>query len=160
MRGPIFLVGDDLALFSPFVRAGVLEAADVHLASLIARTVVGVEPEVLLGAAFAARAVRLGHVCILIGSLARSVVVDEVNAVSTDSLPWPDPEHWGRLLAASPAVRRPDDREGETILPLVFDGTRLYLERYWRFEERIAEDDVSRGADDPEEGPASPPLHA
>ena len=158
MRGPIFLVGDDLALFSPFVRAGGREAADVHLASLIARTVDGVEPEVLLGAAFAARAVRLGHVCILIGSLARSVVVDEVNAVSTDSLPWPDPEHWGRLLAASPAVRRPDDREGETILPLVFDGTRLYLERYWRFEERVAKDLLRRAADDTEPALASSEL--
>jgi len=160
MRGPIPLVGDDLALFSPFVRAGVLDAADVHVASLIARTLVGVEPEVLLGAAMAARAVRLGHVCVSIGNLARSVVVDEANAVSTDVLPWPDPEHWGRLLTASPAVRRSDDRQGEVILPLVFDGTRLYLERYWRFEERVARDLLRRGADDTGSAVARPELEA
>ena len=29
-------------------------------------------------------------------------------------------------------------------LPLVWDGTRLYLERYWRFEERVANDLLSR----------------
>ena len=29
-------------------------------------------------------------------------------------------------------------------LPLVFDGTRLYLERYWRFEEQVADDLLRR----------------
>jgi exodeoxyribonuclease V alpha subunit len=147
VSGAVPLVGDDLALVLPFVQAGVLDAADVYVASLIARTVPGVESEVLLASALAARGVRLGHVCVVLADLARSVVVEEANAGSTDLLGWPDPERWGRLLSESPAVRRPAEAEGDVVLPLVWDGARLYLERYWRFEERVAKDLLRRAAD-------------
>jgi exodeoxyribonuclease V alpha subunit len=115
---------------------------------LIARTVTGVEPEVLLGAAFAARAPRFGHVCIVVRSVADTVVVDEERGAPIGSLPWPDPERWARLLSTSPAVRNPARRPqpGEVILPLVWDGSRLYLERYFRFEERVAQDLLDRSA--------------
>ena len=143
------------ALLSPFVEAGVLDAADVHVAGLIARTLVGLEPEVLLGAALAARAVRLGHVCIVVVTVAGSVVVDEAAPGAAEELAWPDAARWGDLLAASPAVRLPEDAQGEVILPLVWDGTRLYLERYWRFEERVAADLLRRAGDT--SGPGAPP---
>ena len=147
MSGAAPLSGDDLALVLPFVQAGVLDAADVHVASLIARTVPRVEPEVLLASALAARAVRLGHVCVVLAGLARSVVVEETDAGATGPLGWPDPARWGRLLSQSPAVRSPADPEGDVVLPLVWDGARLYLERYWRFEERVAHDLLRRAAD-------------
>jgi exodeoxyribonuclease V alpha subunit len=152
------LLGAEVATLAPFVEAGVLESSDVHVAGVIARNVGGLEPEVVLGAALAARAPRFGHVCAVIGTVAGSVVVDAAAVDSIESLPWPDPTRWARSLEASPAVRRPQDRSGGVILPLVFDGTRLYLERYWRFEERVAEDLLSRARTDGGFATSSPAL--
>jgi exodeoxyribonuclease V alpha subunit len=147
MTGLRPLLGEEAAPLAPFVEAGLLDASAVHLARLIARTVPGVAPEVLLGAALAARAPVFGHVCVVIDDVAASVVVEDAT-VPIDSLPWPDPQRWRELLATSPAVRGDKERVGEVILPLVFDGTRLYLERYWRFEEQVADDLVRHaGAD-------------
>jgi exodeoxyribonuclease V alpha subunit len=154
------LLGEEVATLAPFVEAGVLDASAVHVAGVIARTVPGVEAEVLLGAALAARAPRFGHVCVVIETVAKSVVVDDAQARSTDSLPWPGPVHWARLLAASPAVRGPDDHSGEVIMPLVWDGARLYLERYWRFEERVADDLLRRARSEDGLATASPGLDA
>jgi exodeoxyribonuclease V alpha subunit len=142
------LLGDDIATLAPFVDAGVLDASCVHVAGVIARSIDGVGREVLLGAALAARAPRFGHVCVVIESVARSIVIDDAQVDSMDSLPWPDPGRWASLLEASPAVRGPGDPPGEVILPLVWDGTRLYLERYWRFEKRVADELLRRAGTD------------
>lgn len=133
------LLRHDTAVLAPFVEAGVLDASAVHVADAIARAVGGVEPEVLLGAALAARAPRFGHICVVPTDIAGSIVVDDAPLSAGDKLAWPDPVHWAARLAASPAVRGPDDPTGDVIVPLVWDGTRLYLERYWRFEQRVAD---------------------
>ena len=45
-------------------------------------------------------------------------------------------------------MRGPGSQTDGTVLPLVWDGTRLYLERYWRFENSVATDLLGRaGAD-------------
>ncbi|MFZ2056214.1 MAG: exodeoxyribonuclease V subunit alpha [Acidimicrobiales bacterium] len=154
------LLGDDVATLAPFVEAGVLDASAVHVAGVIARSVGGVEPEVLLGAALAARAPRFGHVCVVTDTVAGSIVVDDAQLRSIDSLDWPDPVRWARLLEASRAVCGPDDQPGELILPLVWDGTRLYLERYWRFEKRVADELLRRARSDGGLTEVSPDLDA
>ena len=121
-----------------------LDASALHVARLIARTVPGLEPEVLLGAALATRAPGFGHVCVVIGNVAGSIVLEDRDNGPVDSLPWPEAERWAALLSASPAVRIPGSPEHEVIPPLVFDGTRLYLERYWRFETQVADDLLRR----------------
>ncbi|HZJ25649.1 MAG TPA: exodeoxyribonuclease V subunit alpha [Acidimicrobiia bacterium] len=138
------LLSRDTAALAAFVVAGVLDASAVHVADVIARAVGGIEPEVLLAAALAARAPRFGHICVVPAEVARSIVVDDAQLPAIDSLAWPDPAHWAALLSASPAVRGPDDPTGDVNLPLVWDGTRLYLERYWRFEQRVADDLLRR----------------
>jgi exodeoxyribonuclease V alpha subunit len=160
MKAPGPFLCDDVATLAPFVEAGVLDASAVHVAGVIARSVDGVEPEVLLGAALAARAPRFGHVCVVIGTVARSIVVDDAQLRSVDSLEWPDPVCWAGLLEASPAVCGPDDTPGELILPLVWDGVRLYLERYWRFERRVADELLRRARADGGLTEASPELDA
>jgi exodeoxyribonuclease V alpha subunit len=147
-------MSDEVAVLAPFVDAGVLEGSEVHLAELIARTVPGVEPEVLLGAALAARAPRLGHVCVVIRNVASSVVFDG----PADSLPWPKADRWAKILASSPAVRGRTAEIDRTVRPLVWDGTRLYLERYWRFEERVADELLRRCSDDDTLAVTSPKL--
>ena len=149
MTAPVPLLTPELVTLAPFVEAGVLDAAAVQVAGVVARSVQGVAPEVLLGAALAARAPVFGHVCVVIGSVRHSIVVGDDSGEltrSVDSLPWPDPEKWGAVLAASPAVCGPGGGPTGVTLPLVWDGTRLYLERYWRFETRVA-DELLRRAD-------------
>ena len=61
--------------------------------------------------------------------------------------PWPDPTDWAEALRSSDAVTVRDPDSGDAtgrvdegvIRPLVFDGTRVYLERYWRYERRVGD---------------------
>ena len=147
MTAPAPLLSPEVATLAPFVEAGVLDASAVQVARVIARSVDGLQPEVLLGAALAARAPLFGHVCVVVASVRESIVVDDEGDAedrSINSLPWPDPGRWGTMLAASPAVRGPGDGPTGVTLPLVWDGTRLYLERYWRFETRVADELLRR----------------
>jgi exodeoxyribonuclease V alpha subunit len=145
MSATVPLLSDDTAALGPFVEAGVLDAAAVHLAGLVARTTGEIRPEVVLATALAARAPMLGHICVVPTDIAGSIVSDvDSEASLIDALPWPDPLEWGALLAASPAVHLTADPAGDTMLPLVWDGERLYLNRYWKFEESVVRELLGR----------------
>ena len=143
-RAPLLV--EDTATLAPFVDAGVLDASAVHVAAVISRSVGGVDPEVLLGAALAARSPRFGHTCVVPADVAGSIVVDDAALTEIDDLPWPKPREWAARLSVSPAVYRPGTLRGDVNLPLVWDGTRLYLERYWSFEDRVAQDLLRRAS--------------
>jgi exodeoxyribonuclease V alpha subunit len=148
---------DTTAVLEPFVASGVLDAAAVHVAATIARTTGESDPAVVLGAALAARAPTQGHVCIIPALVAGSIVVDAADDAPVSALPWPAPEAWAARLAASTAVQPASERVGGALRPLVWDGTRLYLERYWRFESTVAAELVRRAAG---EGAIHPPPDA
>lgn len=125
-----------VAVLEPFAAAGVLQEAEVHLAAAVARLVPSAAAEVLLAVAVAARGPRLGHVCVVLDQLAGSVVAEGSDA----DLPWPEPTMWKRALESAPEVVAAADRpEGTCVAPLVWDGTRLYLQRYWSYESAVAE---------------------
>lgn len=156
-------------LLARFRRAGVLGAADVHVATTIARAGAETDPLVVLAAALCARAPRHGHVCIEPATIAATLMVggdDEPDLTASQpdddghdpgnpdadapvALPWPDPAAWADALRASANVRAPGDTEapGTRRLPLVFDGTRCWLERYWAYERRVAAALRARAAD-------------
>ena len=122
-----------------FTAATVLEAADVHTAATLGRLAGGAGDEVLLAAALAVRAVRLGHVYVDLTSVGTTAAPDDEEAdVDVEALPWPDPDRWPALVAASPLTTAgavgPGDR------PLRLLGSRLYLDRYWRHERDVADD--------------------
>ncbi len=123
-----------------FNAAGVLNAADVHVALRLGRLGAEVDETVLLAAALAVRAPRLGHVCTDLGAIRTTATIDVEAPVDLQALPWPDPDDWLQRVAASPLVAagngqaEPDDR------PLRLAGARLYLDRYWREEGRVAAD--------------------
>lgn len=136
-----------------FNRAGVLHAADVHVAEAIARLAGEPDAAVHLGIALAVRATRLGNVCVAVDRIAAEVAVEDLGRVG--GLDWPDPADWVQRLQRSPAVAGP--QEGLTERPLVLDGTRLYLERYWRYERDVAAavlgrtDQIDRSGDSAED---------
>jgi exodeoxyribonuclease V alpha subunit len=140
------------AAVEPFVTAGVLTGADVALAErLVALCGADHDPDVLLGAALALRAPRFGHVCVELAGVADRVAVEPQPYSGNDGapdeaasvLPWPDPAGWQRTLEASPLVR--GGGPGET--PLVLEDGRLYLDRYWQYEQRLAEALTGRAAE-------------
>jgi exodeoxyribonuclease V alpha subunit len=122
-------------LLRTFNEAGVLSAADVHVARRIGRLCGEDAEPALLAAAFAARAPRLAHVCTDLATVPERVSVDTDLPVDVTALPWP--EGWVAAVAASPLVA-----DGG---PLHLVGSRLYLDRYWREEGQVAADLRARG---------------
>lgn len=153
------LVPEGCEALEPFATAGVLRETELQVAGLIRRTVPDTSDEVLLAAALCVRALQLGHACVEPAAVAHTVVAEptpQVPAVGVEvaeapvgpvELPWPEPGHWAAQLAASEAVAMvavddPDPTSapvGAVIRPLVFDGTRVYLERYWRHERTVGD---------------------
>jgi exodeoxyribonuclease V alpha subunit len=125
-------------LLGAFNAAGVLSAADVHVALRLGRFAVEADERVLLAAALAVRAPRLGHVHVDLATVRHTATVDVDVPVDLQALPWPDPPAWNAALLGSPLVANgeagPDDR------PLRLIGSWLYLDRYWREERQVAAD--------------------
>jgi len=113
-----------------FNEAGVLDAADVHVARRLGALLGTEDDAALLGAALAVRGCRLGHVCVELATV-RSTVSTDDEGVDVGALPWPDGD-WAATMATSALV-------GEG-LPLRLEGTRLYLDRYWAAECQVAAD--------------------
>jgi exodeoxyribonuclease V alpha subunit len=126
--------------------AGVLSAADVHVASRLGRLGGETDDDVLLAVAFAVRAPRLSHVCVDLATVATTATTELDEAVDLGALPWPDAGAWPARTAASPLVSCGD---ASTRRPLCLEGTRLYLDRYWRQELAIARGLVDRAAHPP-----------
>ena len=131
-------------LLRAFNDAGVLTAADVHVAERVG--VLGGDDDhaVLLAAALAVRAPRLAHVCTDVATVRHTATSDLDDPVDVEELPWPAVADWTSRLAASPLVAVGD--AAPLGRPLRLDGTRLYLERYWREERSIAADLAGRSA--------------
>ncbi len=115
-------------LLRTFNDAGVLSAADVHVAQRLG--MLGGEPdeEVLLAVALAVRAVRAGSVCL---ELARVPELTPLPDLPAADLAWPDPAAWHAAVESSALV-------GHGALRL--DGDLLYLDRYWQEETQVVAD--------------------
>jgi exodeoxyribonuclease V alpha subunit len=114
-----------------FNDAGVLSSADVQVARRLAALGDVQDPAVLLALALAVRAPRLGHVLVDLATIRETVAVDTEEPVDLAELDWPEPGDWAARVAACTLVSDPPH-------PLRLDGARLYLDRYWREECKVA----------------------
>ena len=131
-----------------FNLAGVLTAADIHVATRLGRLGGESDERVLLAVALAVRAVRLGSVCVVL-SEARSTVSADEHVLAADELEWPSTEEWVAACAASPLTGTDaDDPVGGPGHPLRLVEGYLYLDRYWR-EEELVRDELDRRAAEP-----------
>jgi exodeoxyribonuclease V alpha subunit len=122
-----------------FNEAGVLAAADVHVAGRLSRLGGEDDDRVLLAAALAVRAVRTGSVCLDLARARESAGVEDPSEealAALAALSWPGVPEWLEAAAASPLVAV--GPEGSPDRPLRLVGTLLYLDRYWRQEQVIA----------------------
>lgn len=138
-------------LLAAFNRAGVLTAADVHVALRLCRLGGHHDRLVALGAALAVRGPRYGHVYADLTTARDTVAPGGEDDADVDSLAWPDPERWLGALRASPLVAVGDeDGDGDGgERPLRLVGSALYLDRYWRDERAVAADLLARCAGTP-----------
>jgi exodeoxyribonuclease V alpha subunit len=125
-------------LLRAFNDAGVLAAADVHVAARLAALAAEHDGSVALAAALAVRAPRLGHVHVDLARIRDTAAVDSDEPVDLSTLPWPDSEAWIERVAASGLVAVGDD--DRAIAPLRLVDSWLYLDRYWAEERRVAAD--------------------
>ena len=119
-----------------FNEAGVLAAADLHVARRLAELAGEEDESVILAAALAVRGPRLGHVYVDVATIRDTVTVDTEEPVDLSALPWPD--DWPDRLARSPLVAVGEEPGDPRPLRLV--GNALYLDRYWREERQVAAD--------------------
>jgi exodeoxyribonuclease V alpha subunit len=142
------LVADAPARLAPFNAAGVLHPADVHAATALCGATGCADADVQLAVALAVRGPRVGHVCVDLATVRDTVADVEDDPAMLHALPWPDDlDAW--LAAVRDAdglvhvAAGPDD-DGHGALTL--HGTRLYLDRYWRYERRLADALLARAA--------------
>ncbi|MFC5993243.1 exodeoxyribonuclease V subunit alpha [Pseudonocardia hispaniensis] len=121
-------------LLGEFNAAGVLTAADVHVANRLGR--LGAEPDerVLLAVALTVRAIRHGSVCIDLDAISHTVLGESDELIDVSALPWPEPVAWRAACVRSPLVGTGRDVGSA---PLRMPARLLYLDRYWRQEEQV-----------------------
>jgi exodeoxyribonuclease V alpha subunit len=126
-------------LLRQFNEAGVVHAADVHVARELARLGGERDETVLLAVALAVRGPRLGHVYVDLASIRDTAAVDSEEPVDLATLDWPEPGAWIATVGASPLVRVGDAAPGAgEVHPLRLVGSWLYLDRYWAEEVGVA----------------------
>ena len=121
-----------------FNAAGILTPSDFHVARCLSDLGGITDEDIQLATALAARAPRLGHVCVDLRTIRHTASSDIDSDVEVDALPWPEPEEWLRALSVSGLVG--EDR------PLHLEGTSLYLNRLWLDEVAVAGDLLRRAA--------------
>jgi exodeoxyribonuclease V alpha subunit len=135
-------------LLRGFNDAGVLVAADIHVALRLTDLVDEDDERVLLAAALAVRAPRIGHVHVDLWQIRQTAAVDADEPVDLSTLAWPEAADWVERVSASPLVGVGDEPT-EPDRPLRLVGTWLYLDRYWREERQVAADLIALSEDEP-----------
>lgn len=159
---PIRVAQRGTGILREFNEAGVLSAADVHVAERLGRFGGEDRELVLFAAALVVRAVRSGSVCLDLTRMRDiGVDADEERAellVAPADLPWPDEARVVEALRESPLVR---GGPAGPLRPLRLTdpsragmGPLLYLDRYYQQEQMIRRVLTARAADHPSTDPA------
>lgn len=116
-------------LLRQFNDAGVLDAADVHVAARLAELAGETDDTVMLAVALAVRGLRAGSVCVDL----TTVAIDSGALDGGGDLPWPDVPGWLAAVRASPLL-------GDAPVLRIYGDSLLYLDRYHREEEQVCAD--------------------
>jgi exodeoxyribonuclease V alpha subunit len=111
-------------LLQTFNLAGVLESSDVLVAQRLTTLARETDERIALAVGLVVRALRGGSVCLDLRSVESQIDVPD--------LPWPDIDEWLAAIDASPLLGSPP--------VLRLDDDLLYLDRYWREEQQVADD--------------------
>jgi exodeoxyribonuclease V alpha subunit len=126
--------------------SGAFSDLDCHFAAFIARQAGGDSPSLALAAALVSRRRSEGHSCLDLREVAGSVFPDQpIEGIKP--IPMPTLKTWVQDLKRSPVVGSPGEFK-----PLILDAQhRLYLHRYWEYEQSLASQILRRAAVQPDE---------
>jgi exodeoxyribonuclease V alpha subunit len=111
-------------LLRDFNDAGVVDSSDVLVAQRLTTLAGEHDERVALATALVVRGLRGGSVCVDLRSLPEQI--------DDPDLPWPAADEWLAAVDASPLLGPPHVLRRE--------GRLLYLDRYWREEQQVADD--------------------
>lgn len=115
-------------------RKGVIDALDLEFARFMGELTRDDSPELLLGCALASRAVGEGDVCLDLNQYAGQLLLWP--ELDRDAVYAPELSVWRRALRRNSVIGEPGEFK-----PLILDGNnRLYLYRYWSYEQQLAEE--------------------
>ncbi|MEU4646959.1 exodeoxyribonuclease V subunit alpha [Nocardia fluminea] len=144
-------------LLRVFNEAGVLSAADVHVAVRLGRMGREDSEDVLFAAALAVRAVRSGSVCLELSRMREiGIDADETRdgaaGIDPATLPWPDIDRVLTALRRSPLIRGGQSGPLRPLRMVEADaegGALLYLDRYYQQEQTLRRVLTERSTDHP-----------
>jgi len=114
-------------------RHGILSLLDIHFARFTARVAGGDVPELSLAAALVSSYTRQGHICLDLSSVSGGELLEGENG--GEPIVCPELKEWLRKLGKSTVVGKPGEYK-----PLILDDRpRLYLFRYWDYQEKLAD---------------------
>lgn len=112
--------------------SGTFSQIDRQFSQFIARCTPQQNEMVQLAAALVSRATAQGNVCLALDEVVR---IDTAAADGDDGMVHQiDPSGWVAELRRSAVVGQPGDYR-----PMILDGSRLYLQRYWAYEQTVAQ---------------------
>ena len=121
---------------APFHDAGVLDVADVHVATRVASLAEETSPLCVLALALTVRAARLGSVCVELNQF--TDVTTDLEDVDVAALPWPGRDELEEALRASALITGTGSPGLRPLrLAETGGGTMLYLDRYFRQEAAV-----------------------
>ena len=107
-----------------------LSALDFHFARFIQGLAGDNAPDIALAAALVSRWRGEGHICLDLSIPAGKILLP---GADDSVLRCPDLDRWRQTLSESPVASQPGEWK-----PLILAGTRLYLYRYWEYENKLA----------------------
>lgn len=118
---------------------GIFSFLDIRFARFISELDINKTKDISLAAALVSRNQRQGHICFDLSNpdLVDTGLVDTALAdidISSLQKSFPEPGTWIKSLSKSPVIGKPGEFK-----PLVLDNkNRLYLYRYWEYQETLA----------------------
>jgi exodeoxyribonuclease V alpha subunit len=130
----------DQGLMKSLLQNNILSPIDVHLAGLMKKVSRPGSEELSLAAALASHHRLEGNICLDLSSMSGKQLTKD-----DDSPSCPELDEWLSILRGEDAVGKPGEYR-----PLILDGSRLYLYRYWEYEKNLVDRLKEKAVNDPD----------